>query len=43
MDDIRYFKKVEVEFFKNLVDIVILKKLEEVNIMEEFFIIKLKL
>lgn len=43
MDDIRYFKKAEAESLKNLVDIAISKKLEEVNTMEESLITKLKL
>lgn len=40
MDDIRYFKKAEAESLKNLVDIAISKKLEEVNTMEESLITK---
>lgn len=43
MDDISYFKKAEAESLKNLVDIAISKKLEEVNTMEESLITKLKL
>lgn len=43
MDDIRYFKKAEADSLKKLVDIVMSKKLEEVNTMEESLITKLEL
>lgn len=43
MDSIRDFIKDEVEFFKSLVDKVILEKLEYVNLIEDLFFKQLKL
>lgn len=43
MNDIRDFIKVDFEFFRELLEMVILKKLEEVNMIEKFIIVMLNL